>query len=497
MMYLSQDHTQLVHLGGASGATRTDFDTWINPELEILHWVSRWGAQKPWCSMVGPRTDLDWEQLSTEGIVKPNSRLACIGLDGTALPSVNLPSPFTHARIDPSGKSVVFYNNLNSENVDDLMFIGRRPTPGTLFNPKLAAVVDLGQGEARTLSVEGFGAQIQGVLFPSQASGDNQVQVAGKNRRLASFWGNKELVLVDLDDPALSQIAVSVRAAKEERRAPLVRLIPSGPGVKDPLVLVAGDSRDLDQIRLLAREGKPSQLDADYSILTTVAPARDLELVEIEKEAWLLSATPVGLSMIDLKSSRETLIEGMGALREIRTFVDPSGKTMVLGVPDFGDSISTIEPAKALTSLGRQPTVYNFGHEFRRVLSLDKSRIAVLGSSSLTVLDLATGKTTPLAGIDDTDSVTYSGGDYLYLFSDTGVSIERKLSLVRVQLSTMLPESQVLQDKLDGAAGFVKLNGGQGLAIRQYRNDSDDFGLGYIDVNSPSLSDYTTTWHSM
>lgn len=496
MLYISQDHTQVVHLGGATGSTRTDFDAWIDPDKEAIHWVSEWGPQKPWCSLVGPRPELDWEALKAEGTQKPSVRLACIGLDGVALPSVDLPTSFSHAQIDPSGKSVVFFNKTGHDEPAGLRFVGRAPTPGKLFNPKLAAVVDLAQGQVRTLSIEGFGARIQGLLFPTTVSGENEVLVGGKNRRLASFWGRGELVLVDLEDPQLSQIAVSARSTEGEE-APLLRLIPSSSGVKDPLLLAAGDFSDLDQIRLRPREGQPASLDADYSIFTTVGPARDLEVVKIDEAPWLLSATRFGLSMIDLKSSRETLIEGMGSLREIRTFVDGSGKTIVLGVPETGASVSTIDPAKALTSLGREPSKYNLGHSFERVLSLDNNRIAVLGKSNLTVLDLGTGKTTPLAGVDGTETVTYSGGDYLYLFSDTYTSRGRQISLVRVQISTMLPEAQVLEDRIDGWRGFEKLNGGQGLAVRQYRNDSNDFGLGYIDVNSASLADFTTTWHSM
>lgn len=486
VVYLSQDHTQLVHVGGASGSTRTDFDAWIKPDQERIQWVSKWGADKPWCSMVVPKPEVDSEA---------NPRLACIGLDGNALPSVELPGVFTHAEIDPSGKSVVLYNKPGSGTREGLLLFEREVGPGTLFNPRLAAVVDLVPGTVRTLSVEGFGAELEGLRFPEQVSGDNQVEVGGKMRRLASFWARRELVLIDLDDPELSQIAVSVRTFEEN--APLLRLIPSGTGVEEPLLLIAGRTNDIDQIRLRPREGEPSRLDADYSILSTVAPARDLELVEIDQEPWLLSATRFGLSMIHLKSSRETLVDAMGSLKEIRTYVDKSGKTMVLGLPEAGNSIFTIDPAKALTSLGRQPTTHQFGHGSNRVLSLDNSRVAVLGGSSLTVVDLESGKKTPLAGIDGTNSVTYSGGDHLYLFARTGQEEEQGISLVRVKLSTMVPETQALAGRIDGAPGFIKLNDGKGLAFPQYRDGSNDFGVGYIDVNSPSLAEFTTTWFSM
>lgn len=496
LVYISQDHTQVVHLGGATGSSRSDFGAWIDADLEAIQWVSKWGADKPWCSLVGPRVDLDWEALKAKGTARPNPRLACISLEGQALPSVELPSTFTRAQVDPSGKSVVFFNKPGEPSTDNLLFLGRRPGPGALFNPKLAAVVDLVEGKLRTLSVEGFGAQIEGIIFPTQVSGDNQIQVGGKTRRLAAFWARDELVLVDLDEPELSQVAVSVRASGDEK-APLARLIPSGGGVKEPLLLVAGQSRDIDQIRLRPRQGEPSRLDADYSIITTVAPARDLERVDIDQEPWLLSATSLGMSMINLKSSRETLIEGMGELRELRTYKDKSGKIMVLGIADSGNSISTIDPGKALTSLGRQPTVHRLGHSYERVLSLDNNRVAALGSRSLTVVDLESGKKTPLAGIDGTSSVSYSGGNYLYLFADTSESLERRLSLVRVQLDSMIPESQLLEGNINGSPDFVKLNGGKGLAVRLYRNDADDFGIGYIDANSASLADYTSTWFNM
>lgn len=497
LLYLSQDHTQVIHLGGATGSSLSEFDGWIDRDRETLQWVTKWGVDKPWCSMVGPRSDLDWEALKAEGTQKPSTRLSCLGSDGTKLPSVDLPAVFTRAQVDPSGKSVVLFNAPDSEAEENLFFFEGETRPGALFNPKLAAVVDLASGQVRTLSVEGFGARIEGLLFPSLASGENQVEVGGKTRRLASFWAREELVIIDLDEPELSQVAVSVRTATDNETPPLLRLIPSGGGVKDPMILVASRSRDLDQIRLRPREGQPSSLDADYSILTTAAPARDFELVQIDQEPWLLSATPLGMSMVHLNSSRETLIEGMGSLRELRTYVDKSGKTMVLGVPDFGNSISTIDPAKALTSLGRQPQIHRFGHELRRVLSLDNNRVAVLGVDALTVIDLESGKATPLAGVDGTGSVTYSGGDYLYLLTDISEEYERKPALVRIQLQTMLPESQPLSDNVNGAFRFVKLNEGKGLGIPMYQDDSNDFGLGYIDVNSASLSDFSVTWFSL
>lgn len=496
LVYLSEDKTQVVHLGGATGSVRTNFDAWIDDARETVVWVSKWGADKPWCSMVAPRSDLDWEALKGEGTVKPSPRLACISLEGTALPSVDLPSPFTRAQIDPSGKSVVFFNLPNAERSENLLFMDRAPNPGTLFNPKLAAVVDLAEGKIRTLSVEGFGGRVEGIMFPTQVSGDNQIQVGGKTRRLASFWARDEIVLIDLNDPELSQIAVSVRADGEDQ-APLARLIPAGAGVDEPLLLVAGDSRDIDQIRLRPRAGNPSMLDADYSILTTVAAARDMELVQIEQEPWLLSATQRGLSMINLKSSRETLIDGMSSLEEVRTYVDKSGKTMVLGIADSGDAIFNIDPAKALTSLGRQPITHRFGHSYNRVLLLENNRIAAVGSSSLTVLDLESGKKTPLAGIERSETVTYAGGNHLYLFSDLEASQRYRLSLVRVALDTMIPESLPMEDNIDGKPRFVKINGGKGLAIPQFRHNSEDFGIGYIDANSASLADYATTWFNM
>lgn len=494
VVYLSPDHTQVVHLGGASGATRTDFDGWINDELEAIAWVSKWGTNQPWCSMVGPRPDVDWEALKAEGTPKPKSRLACIGMDGSALPSVELPAFFNRAQVDPAGKSVVLFNKQDAEVSDDVAFVGRIPGPELFFNPQLVAVVDLAQGQARTASIEGFGNKIQGLEFPRQRAGDNQVEVGGVMRRLATFWARNELVLLDLNDPELSQVAVSVRSA-DDLEAPRLWLVPSGGGVQEPMIFVAGQNRDLDQIRLRSREGKPTALDADYSIISTIAQVRDLEMIEIDQEPWILSATPVGLSMINLKSSRETLIDGMSGLEEIRTYQDKSGKTMALGVPKTGDSVFTIEPAKALTSLGRKPTTHRVGHELRRVLSLDNNRVAILGNRELTVVDLESGKKAPLAGLLETDSVTYSGGDYLYFFSRHRETEELpRLSLARVQVSTMLPETQTLEENVAVEHGLVILNGGQGLAIPQFRVDNEDFGIGYIDVNSPALGDFKSTW---
>lgn len=497
VLYLSPDHTQVVHLGGPAGSTRTNFDAWINADLESIAWVSKWDAQKPWCSMVGPRIDVDWEELEAKGTARPKSRLACIGNDGRMLPSTELPAFFTHAQVDPSGKSVVLFNQESFSESKHLAYVGRMPGPATLFNPNLVAVVDLEQGQVRTQTVEGFGAKIEGLTFPSQRSGDNQVEVGGQMRRLAAFWGRNELILLDLNDAELSQVAVSVRSGGS-MEAPLLRLVPSGGGVAEPLLLAAGQSRDIDQIRLRPREGKSGALDADYSIITTVARVQDLELIEIDQEPWILSATPAGLSMINLKSSRERLIDGMDSLRQVRTFQDKSGKTMVVGVSDFGNSVFTIDPAKALTSLGRKPTVHRVGHSLRRVLFLENNRVAILGNQEITVVDLESGKKTPLAGLEETDSVTYSGGDYLYLFAyDHRVQEVAHLSLVRVQLSTMLSESKPLKEQLSGGRGFVKLNGGQGLGIPQLREGNEEFGIGYIDVNSPSLGDFSTTWFSL
>lgn len=492
-IYASADFTRLSRHYIEGEAKVTQYSDWLDSETEEIRWVSHWGADKPWCSMIGPSQAVNW---SAQGLEKPAPRLRCINMQGQALPSVNLPHAFLRADIDPTGKSVVLYSSENTRSGENLIFVGQGNRPDPLFNSKLAAVVDLGQSAVKTLSIEGFGAAVQSVQFPEVDGDAATFEVDGKARRPAVFLANGEIVMVDLNDPQLSQLAVTSRAAGlHEEAMPLMRLIPARPGLDSPLLLLAADHRsDIEQLRLRARADRPEALDADYSILTTQFPARDMKVFEIEGRPWLLSATRLGLSMIDLQSSEETLITEFGGIGKLGSFQTQDGRTMAWAAPKQGRAISVIEPAKALTSLGRKPTKINLGHAFTRLIELADRRIAAVGSTSITVAELESGKQSPLGGLENAAQVFYPGNSYLYLIMPDFTPGMNRSILARVNLSTMIPETHPIEYSMAGSAPLEFFNNQQDLGIRLHHYDDGQVGIASLGVNAAQLSELKGSW---
>lgn len=485
-VYTSPDYRDIIRDSAQPAPQREIYRDWVDIRIEAIQWVSNWGADKPWCSLVGPSRAVDWKELNAKGIQKPKPSLRCLDLQGKPSVKVELPHAFSHAALDPSGRSVILYSGLKGGG-SDLVKVGS-PAMATLFNPKLAAVVDLSSGALRSMVVEGFGASIQTLRFPEYPKKGSSISVDGKERRLAFFIAKDEMVLVDLNDPKLSQVAVTSRAGSNGDS--LIRAIPTQPGLEDPLLLVAGESRDLEQLRLRPREGRPEALTVDYSILTTRFRAQDLQSVDLDGTPWVLGAGSSGLSMINLKSSEERLLPDFGSIKEVRTYKDSKGKEMALAWGTNSTTVYTIDPRNALTSLGRRPKSYKLGEAPRSVVWVGERKIAAVGNSSITVIDLDSEKQTPLAGIESDGRVLYPGGDFIYLLVSDYSSNRRTSALARVNMNTSVAETQPLEGQLAGMGELSVVNGGESLLVRQYNPESDEFGVGVFSTTSTDLSQF-------
>lgn len=490
-VYVTPDYGDVVRDSAQPSAQRVVHRDWVDTETEAIVWASSWGLDKPWCSLVGPSRRVDWKELNAQGIQKPKPSLRCLDLQGQPSVKVELPHAFSHASLDPSGQSVILYSAPNGPSegsaASNLVRVGS-PAKATLFNPKLAAVVELSTGAIRSMVVEGFGAAIETIRFPEYPNEATSIEVDGKARRLAVFIAKDEMVLVDLNDPQLSQVAVTTRVGLN--REPLIRAIPKQPGLDDPLLVVAGESWDLDQLRLRSRKDRPEALDVDYSILSTRFRAWDLQAVNLDGTPWLLAASTSGMSMVNLKSSEERLLPDFGSIKQIRTYKDAQGNQQALAWASGQSTIYTIDTHQALTSLGRRPKAYKLGEGLRNVVWVGERKVAAVGNSSITVIDLETEKQTPLAGIESDGRVLYPGGDYIYLLVSDYSSNRRASALARVNMNTMVPETQTLEGRLAGAGAMAAINGGETILIRQYHPERDEFGVGVFATASADLTKY-------
>lgn len=497
-VYLSPEPGEILRDGAESGITRKGHADWYNPELEELRWGSSWGADKPWCSLIGPNHLVNWKAQVAKGVQKPKPRLRCLNMRGEALASVELPQAFNQASIDPSGKSVVLFSNDERGTGSNLVMVGNPGGPEVFFNRKLAAVVDLDGARLRTLTLEGFGASVKSLRFPEYAGKKNSVLVDGKERRLALFLADKEAILIDLNDPQLSQVAVATQVRAGDQW-PLIRVIPSTQVFPDPAVLIASLGPDIEQLRLRSREERPEALDLDYSILTTQSRYFDLQEVEIDNTPWLLGATDRGLGMVNLKSAEETILPDFGQIRRLDAYTDAGGRLKIAAwAPGQNAQLATIDPAMALTSLGRTPSILKLGQPIRRLLWVGPQKVAILGKNSLTLIDLGSGKQTPLGGLDSVKGMVYPSGDYLYLVLESRKDTNNQDSLARINLNSMAAESYPLDAFVPGggseSGALHRINGGEGLLIRQYDSARNKMGVGYIRANAASLDEYQNSF---
>lgn len=500
-VYASSQHQNLVlHSSKQGVATATFIENWLNKDTQEMRWVSQWGPDMPWCALVTANRYVNWDHADAGA--KPVPRLQCLSLTGELLPAVDLPLDYTHAKIDPSGRTVVLLHGRggNPSQEDSLYQSGvipvgsAVPTQGQLFNKRLSTVVDLASGQARTLTIKGFGGAIEGLRFPSLPEGQSELEVEGKGRRLAVYLGEGELSLIDLNEAALSQ--VSVRLGEEHSdRALRLRAIAATASGGEAALLVNAKGKDIDYLRLKARSGNPDALDVDYSVLSARRKTLALEALEIEGERWLASANYLGLDLINPKTSSEISLDKVGAVDHLMRYQDSSGHEMLL-VWKGGDSkVMTIDPTKALTSLGREPVVHKLGASLSKIVKLKGARIAVEQRNAVTILNLEDGSQTPLAGTGPESGLLYPGGDYLYTlipYRDASGG-GRGFGLARINLNTMVSESYFPENTYFSAGSLLALEGGASIALRIYDAEEGLYGISLMKSDAASIQEMSAT----
>lgn len=500
-VYASSRHQNLVlHHSKGGVATGTFIDNWLDKDTQEIRWVSNWGADKPWCALVTANRYVNWGQ-GQEG-AKPTPRLQCLSLSGERLPAVELPLAYNHAKIDPSGRSVVLLHGLqgNHSREDSSHDSGVIPVgsavsaQGQLFNKRLSTVVDLASGQARTLTIKGFGGAIEGLRFPSLPKGQSELEVAGKGRRLAAYVGEGELSLIDLNEPALSQVSVRLGEERAKHRIHFRAIAASASGEKAAL-LVSGKGTEIDYLRLKEREGKAGALDVDYSILSTRRKALALEELELDGQRWLASANYLGLDLINPKTSAEILLDKVGSVDHLMGYQDSSGREMLMAWKQGDSKVMTIDPARAMTSLGREPVVHKLGGSISQVLKLKGPRIAVELRDAVTILNLEDASQTPLAGTGRESGLLYPGGDYLYALVPHVNSYggERGYGLARINLNTMVSESYFPEDAYFSSGSLLALEGGAAIGVRIYDAEEGLYGISLLRSDAASIQEMSTT----
>ncbi|MFY0531889.1 hypothetical protein [Nannocystis pusilla] len=176
--------------------------------------------------------------------------------DGKGDPVVyDVQAPFTAAALSPDHRRAILY-------------FGGDGSSEQLHNANQIAIVDLEGKGVENVTLNGFGGTLKSVEFPGQIVEGEQtpILIGGVAHDIAAFLADSEVVLMDLDDPALDQVAVPL--GSDIGFSPRTTLLRPGNGLfADPALFVLSAQGSEVGMLTLIDEGDGSGFTAQISLI--------------------------------------------------------------------------------------------------------------------------------------------------------------------------------------------------------------------------------------
>jgi hypothetical protein len=393
--------------------------------------------------------------------------------DGSDAVEYDVAAPFTSVAQTPDHRRAVLY-------------FGSGASTEVLANANQVAILDLAGDGARAFTLNGFGDTVARVEFPAQrAEGQPAgVVVDGVARDLAAFVAGSELVLVDMDDPELDQVAVPFPVTFSGDTG-LTYLRPGNDLYQNPALFVRG-AAEVAKLDLVGEPGGGG-FTAQVGLLPGGA-ATDMVHFDGATAPYLITADPASSQLdftdirtlggfsVDLATPAQRLVlrDHQGAGGPVR---------QVVAWTPGGTQVATLELGDIDNALGREPRYLSVPAGIGGLVQLDNDRLLIGAGLKLYVIDLATEQVTPLVsqvGYDPRFSAIVD--DRLLLGTPS------QLYVSTVDLATTNPESMVLDYPI---AEFFYLAGAKKIVVTH----ADTLGhLTVVDAAEASRSTSRSFW---
>ena len=397
--------------------------------------------------------------------------------DGDGEPVVyDVHAPFSAISLSPDHRRAVLY-------------FGEDTSAEQLHNANQVALVDLAGAATQNVTLNGFGGALRAVEFPGQRTEGQPapITIGGVSHDIVAFLATSEVVLLDMDDPALDQVAIPL--GMDIGFAPSTTLLrPGNPLFVDPVLFVRSSAGSEVGMLTLLPEPEGTGFTAQISLLSVGQSVGDFIYHDSETVPYLITTDPSAgdLLFTDIRTQGGFAVELANAAS--RLFLrdaldgDTSTREVVAWTPG-GTRISTLGLGGIEDSLGRKPRQLNIETGIDALVQLDNDRVLVGSGTRLYVVDFPAEQVTPLSSQVPYDPLGSAlVGDRLLL----GTASQGWVSTVDLQ--TLNPESMLLDDPI---SSFHYLPGPKRIIVTH----ADAAGhLTVVDPADPARSSSRVHW---
>lgn len=472
--------------------TTEDAIVWVDRlRDEVLFVVPKGDALEVRRSTVGDeRTQVLWsavtrDRASVLALTVPASpkeedvdeQLHRLAADGKGEPVVyDVHAPFTAAALSPDLRRAVLFFGADS---------GSEP----LHNANQIAIVDLAGETARNVTLNGFGGALRSVQFPGQlVEGEPApILIGGAPHDIVAFLAASEVVLMDMDDPGLDQVAIPL--GPDIGFEPTRTLLRPGNALfADPVLFVLSAQGPEVGMLTLLDEADGSGFTAQISLLPVGESSGDFVFHDTTDVPYLITVgvQTDSLTFTDIRTQGGFRVElEADASQLLLRDTSTGGVTtrQLVAWATGGTMLSTLDLDGIADSLGRKPRHLKIETGIDALVQLDNDRVLIGSGMNLYVVDFPSEQVTPLSSQSPYDPRGSAlVGDRLLL----GTAGQDWVSTV--DLATLNPESMLLDATI---TGFHYLAGPQQIVVTH----EDPAGhLTVVDPTDPSRATSRVHW---
>ena len=397
--------------------------------------------------------------------------------DGDGEPVVyEVRAPFTSLALSPDHRRAI-------------LFFGRDGSSEQLHNANQIAIVDLGGKAVENVTLNGFGGTLKTVEFPGQiVEGEpTPIVIGGVAHDIAAFLADSEVVLMDMDDPALDQVAIPL--GSDIGFSPKTTLLRPGNDLfGDPalFVLPAGGS-EVGMLTLVA-ESDGTGFTAQISLIPVGQASSDFLFYDSASVPYLITVDPTAAALVftDIRTQGGFAVPlGSAAQNVFLRDIESGGELRKQAVvwARGGTQIGTLDLGGIEDSLGRKPKHLKIETGIDQLVVLDNDRVLIGSGNKLYVVAFPEEQVTPL-----TSQVRYDPHGSALVSDRLLLGTAGQEWVSTVDLQTLNPESMLLDD-LIGA--FHYLPGPDRIVVT---HDDPAGHLTIVDPADPSRSTSHVHW---
>jgi len=393
--------------------------------------------------------------------------------DGDGDPVVyDVHAPFSAAALSPDLRRAILY-------------FGGAGGSEQLHNANQIAIVDLKGEGVQNITLNGFGGVLSSVEFPGQLTEGEPtpILIGGANYDIAAFLAASEVVLMNMDDPQLDQVAVPL--GPDIGFTPVRTLLrPGNPLFADPALFVLSSSGHEVGMLSLLPEGDGAGFTAQISLISVGQSAADFVFHDTATVPYLVTvdASAAALVFTDIRTQGGFTVP-LGAPASRLLLRDSDSGRQVVAWAEGGAQLSTLELAGIDDSLGRKPAHLKIETGIDSLVQLDNDRLLIASSINLYVVDLPDEQVTPLSAM-----TPYSASSSALVGERLLLGTAGQSWVSTVDLATLNPESMLLDGAIES---FHYLPGPKRIVVTH----ADSVGhLTVVDPSEPSRKTSRVHW---